>query len=430
LISQRGAVAADTKVDQVSPRPGLYIWGNNTNNIASDRTDITAVRSPLRHPWFDGKLLKDVAVSDVACVAVLENGDVAEWGNGNFFPKVVLKKKDIAKVKLASSGRKVFALGRSGSVYEWNTGTEQVAKVTLPSLGFREYVVDLVAGEDHVLALTSSGRVLSGATVEMDKSKGQFGIASFSQFDSPPPTGELHEVKLLRDMTIDKIAAGSYHSLVQSADGRLFVFGDNTFGQLGLPYTYRTANIATPTELPVRDLAPGGTYLTGPRVDAIYAGGNISYFVLNNGVTRQMFSMGDGSKGQLGTGSFSNSQRQPVNLRYFNDLSEYSEQERKVVAIQAEYLSIAPTHSLAVLGTSQRDVVVWGGNEYGQLGNGKRSTSPKPVPLVDIFTEIHGLQLLRGKQVFEDERGKRRSLNTEQRAVAGPNSTAIFTAPL
>jgi alpha-tubulin suppressor-like RCC1 family protein len=152
--------------------------------------------------------------------------------------------------------------------------------------------------------------------------------------------------------------------------------------------------------------------------------------VLNNGVTRQMFSMGDGSKGQLGTGSFSNSQRQPVNLRYFNDLSEYSEQERKVVAVQAEYLSIAPTHSLAVLGTSQRDVVVWGGNEYGQLGNGKRSTSPKPVPLVDIFTEIHGLQLLRGKQIFEDERGKRRSLNTEQRAVAGPNSTAIFTAPL
>lgn len=434
LATRNGRVSAEVAVEPDRFRPGLYVWGNNKNRIAADVDEMPMVKTPKRHPWFDGKLLRDVAVSDAVSVAVLENGDVVQWGRGSFDPAVVLAKKDVAKARLSADGSKAIVLCRNGSMYEWDTREAKpaVTAVQVPKLWFREYIVDIAAGAEHVLALTSSGRVLTGAVVELEKSRGQFGIATFSQYDAPPAPGTLHEVKLLRDIPIAKIAAGAYHSLAQSADGQLFVFGDNTFGQLGLPYTYRTAAVPTPTQLPVRDLLPRGAYMTGPRVADVYAGGNISYFVVDNGEKRALFSMGDGSKGQLGTGSFSNSQRQPIALRFFNELTEYSETAKAVVPIGAETLSVGPTHTLGVLATAQRDVVVWGGNEHGQVGNGKRSLVPKPTPLgVGSFgTSAVGLQLVSGKLSYEDDRGKQRSARLSQRIVAGPNTTAVFTAPM
>jgi alpha-tubulin suppressor-like RCC1 family protein len=41
----------------------------------------------------------------------------------------------------------------------------------------------------------------------------------------------------LRDVKVDKVAAGWDHSLALTSDGRVFAWGSNAFSQLGVPKT-------------------------------------------------------------------------------------------------------------------------------------------------------------------------------------------------
>lgn len=80
------------------------------------------------------------------------------------------------------------------------------------------------------------------------------------------------------------IAAGGTHALALTNDGRIFAWGSNGSGQLGLGTT--TATYTSPVEV---------TAVTG--VVAIGAGANHSLAVLGDG---RLFTWGANSSGQLG----------------------------------------------------------------------------------------------------------------------------------
>ncbi|KAF5095904.1 hypothetical protein D0Z03_001722 [Geotrichum reessii] len=442
--------------------PGVYAWGNNSGNVIAPgySTTVPSVRSPYRIPFFDGRVLRDLALTGSLGVAVLDNGDVVQWGDAYSKDQSAIasaklektvKGRDIKKVQVAD-GKAIYGLNKSGSrvyawpvsrdelvngerldtstynggswwkIWTWGRGsatgpnlTDDAAKlgscltVKLPSLGYTEYIKDISVGNDHILVLTSKGRVFSGATgvyssQKPKESKGQYGIASLSQFDEAPVPGKVFEIKSFKETIIDQIATGDYHSLARSREGKVYGFGENMLGQLGIPYSYSTANSAVPTLLPFHKLYPRRII---PEVTDIAAGGSTSYVTIQpkpnpselldrtkqdkDEFNRDIYAFGGGLVGQLGTGAYVHAQSTPVKIRHFANLSEYSEKLRQMVQIDLSQWSVGRTHTAVTVGGAARtaagfghDVLIWGGNEHAQIGTGKRNNVSKPISIAGL----------------------------------------------
>jgi alpha-tubulin suppressor-like RCC1 family protein len=161
-----------------------------------------------------------------------------------------------------------------------------------------------------------------------------------------------------------QIAAGGYHSLVLTASGQLYAFGENRFGQLGSAVNNGTSN-ANPTPTPIS--LPGAT---GPVVQ-IAAGSSHSLVLTASG---QLYAFGENRFGQLGSATSNgtedpNPNPTPVSLPGATG---------PVVQIAAGQL-----HSLALTASGQ--LYAFGYNRYGQLGsatnNGTNNPNPNPTPV-------------------------------------------------
>lgn len=449
--------------------PGVYAWGSNRGHIINDSTD-RIIKKPRRISYFDGKLLRDLIVTESLGVAVLENGDVVQWGPTS--PQVVVKGKDIMQINVAAD-KCIYGLAKSGKeLYSWPVVASTKGEATtsnsrsswwqywitsssdeaiysqfqLPPLSYFEYVIDLKVGKDHLLVLTNHGRVFTGSTgsKQPDQSRGQYGIASMSQFDPAPMPGKLHEVLLLKDLKspIQQIAAGDYHSLVRTKDGRVFGFGENLYGQLGIPFSYRTTNLAVPTLIPYENSIKDILELknkTNVALD-IAARGSVSYVSIQNDSKQSYFAMGNGLTGQMGTGLFTHVQGSPALMKYLSSLTEYSEKLGKQVQICAVDWSVGSNHTAVTIGANntkqehQVDVLMWGGNEFSQLGTGKRNNVPTPqstMPLTGKDDNFLTLQLNRNWKIkFDDSgSGKTRKAKVDQIIYAGENCSAVYYKP-
>ena len=144
---------------------------------------------------------------------------------------------------------------------------------SLPSnLGVKQIAV----GEDHCLALTSSGRVYAWGSGR----RGQLGLGAFDNCPSPMP------VDLRR--RVAQIAAGATHSVALVAAGSIYTWGSGL--QLGLGVFTGTGDVAEPS--PVKALAKY-------RVRSIAAGWDFTQAVTNDG---EVFAFGANAFGQLGVG--------------------------------------------------------------------------------------------------------------------------------
>ena len=157
-------------------------------------------------------------------------------------------------------------------------------------------------------------------------------------------------VRVTAPDAVTAVAAGGYHSLGLLNTGKVMSWGYNGYGELG---DGTTANSEVPVEVPG---------LNG--VTAISAGEFHSLALLGAGT---VMAWGANNDGQLGDGTTSNSDT-PVEVRGLTG----------VAAVSAGGCGPFPEgHSLALLTTGR--VMAWGGNQYGQLGNGTTSGSDVPV---------------------------------------------------
>ena len=277
---------------------------------------------------------------------------------------------------------------------------------------YGEKITSISSGLDHVLLLSSTGRLFTAASSSTSfPSHGQLGVPGLAWTTRPEgPYDQLHELLTLRGFCIKGIATGDRHSLVLDEDGRVFSFGDNSSGQLGFDPSSESPFVDAPCLLPTQALY-ASTKLN-PHVTSVAAGGNTSFFNIDasprsnpyetvqraSRVTADTWASGQGLLGTLGTGRWTHIQGPPVKIKALSSLFEFSEETNSVVPIRLKRLSVGATHASATLdnityvsaGTSSSsdtphdtnwgaDVLWWGGNEFWQLGSGKRSNENKPV---------------------------------------------------
>ncbi|KAI1489921.1 regulator of chromosome condensation 1/beta-lactamase-inhibitor protein II [Biscogniauxia mediterranea] len=476
--------------------PGVYAWGSNSGRVAAPDSTENVIKTPRRIPYFDGQLLRDIKLDQGFGAALTENGDLVQWGvafsKTDPHPVPTLKGKDLVKIEISRD--RIIALGRRGSVYSipvsasdqsthekpkqsswlsfWSSPNPVNYRLLKPkNLDWNETVVDMSGGLEHVLLLTSKGRLFSAASSTSDfPSKGQLGIPGLTWNTRPQgPYDQPHEVTFLKGFKISKVAAGDYHSLALDEDGRVFVFGDNSSGQLGFEFENEIPYVDGPIPLPFSKIYSASHHK--PRVTSIAAGGANSFFTVDatrvagrgedarkirdlGRVTADTWACGSGIHGSLGTGKWTHVSLGPTKIKSLSGLYEFDEKTKSLVPIRLKRLSAGSTHAAAIMNNlthvdaSDRssdndtnwgaDVMWWGGNEHYQLGTGKRNNVPTPMYIEPLDGgqadaekgrkgEEHRFQITPRTTVRLGEDRKGRKVNVEQRVECGRFVTAVYS---
>jgi alpha-tubulin suppressor-like RCC1 family protein len=471
--------------------PGVYAWGSNSGRVAAPDSDEKFIKTPRRIPFLDGVLLRDIKLDRNFGAAIDQKGDLLQWGVGYSpecrRPMPTLKGKNLRSLTLSRD--RILALSDDGIVYSLSVSQDEQQSgpklsessswlpfyswsspisyrtLTPTDLAWNEKITTVAGGLEHVLLLTSKGRLFAAAAGSQDfPHHGQLGIPGLTwqtrpsgSFDQP------HEVKTLTGFQIAKIAAGDYHSLAADKEGRVFAFGDNSLGQLGLDYSSETSIVDVPSLLPITKLYSGTSQI--PKVTSVAAGGANSYFTIDatrvaspsdddttlrrlGNISADTWSCGQGIWGNLANGRLTHVQSTPVKIPSLSGLFEYDESAKKTIPIRLSRFSVGQTHAAAVmdnvtyLSADHRsgqndtnwgaDIVFFGNNEFFQLGTGKRNNISTPVYIAPLDgaaekefrgKEQHRFQITPLKRVKVNGR----SVDLEQRIECGRCVTAVYS---
>jgi alpha-tubulin suppressor-like RCC1 family protein len=271
-------------------------------------------------------------------------------------------------IVVAAGGNHSLLLTRSAAGNQvWVAGTNTTGQLGLTNVatdrfrpilsGLPTNITALAAGSKHSLALSSDGKLYAWG----DNLSGQIGVNSTRSTVRTPAL-----VSNLSAVTVKAIGAGAEHSLALAADGQVYAWGRPNGGALGF------AGLS-----PVR-VPQAVTALTKP-VTQMAAGDRHSLFLTADG---EVYASGINSAGQLGLPASVVSTSTPTKLTF-----PAGTQIRRLVA------GLNRAHAIATDGK----VYAWGYNRYGELGLGYPSTnepyaifSPTEVPALFGSKEIAG----------------------------------------
>jgi alpha-tubulin suppressor-like RCC1 family protein len=198
--------------------------------------------------------------------------------------------------------------------------------------------VSAAAGEAHSVALKADGTLWGWG----DNGAGQLG-------DPTIGNGSLTPQQIGSDANWTAVAAGPYHTLALKADGTLWAWGDNEYGQLGV------SNVSwSPTPIQV-NLETDWVAITGNAYN--------SFAIKSDGT---LWAWGVNGYGQLGNPNYYKAQT-PVPV---------DNGSRGWASISAgEYHTVATK--------TDGSLWAWGANWYGQLGTGTQYSTYVPTPVGD-----------------------------------------------
>ena len=221
------------------------------------------------------------------------------------------------KAKKVACGRyHTVILTDDGRVFSWGgwksgeTGTGKkrtTAEPTQVSSLQGKKIIDVKAGQDFTLFLAEDGSLYACGAGD----QGQTGQGSSNERFHVTPT-LIPQVR-----NVSNIAAGQFHSICCTKDGKVYTFGLNREGQLGHG---DTQNRTVPTQILQLNDDPNLFVID------VGAGGGHSACIVENKKTgrKELFIFGRGRQGQIGrannVGSVAANRPTPVQVDFFDDL--------------------------------------------------------------------------------------------------------------
>jgi alpha-tubulin suppressor-like RCC1 family protein len=301
-------------------------------------------------------------------VALKRDGTVWAWGSNFYgqlgrgataplFSSVPAQVSGLDSVQNVSAGGNfTLAVKRDGTVWLWGNGGLGVGAAAInvtngvpTQVAGLSGIFNVRAGKTFAFAFSSDGTVYAWG----DNRFGQLGFTSSET--CPDPSGA--SVACTTRPTVvpalfgfRDIAAGARHSVGVKADGTLWAWGDNTFGELGDgTFTSRSTPMQVTALSNVigaaaagNDLDPAGYTVAGLRDGSIWTWGSNKF-------------------GQLGDGTRTD-RATPTQVLNIGTLAGGSAGNRHVDVILAD-----------------GSVIAWGANYFGQLGDGTFTIRTRPV---------------------------------------------------
>ena len=360
----------------LSVRADPFAWGTNGNGELGDGTNQNRPLSGLVFTTgaLAGKSVVKVAAGGSHNVVLTSDGKMSAWGFNNagnlgdgtqeqrtvpveVVLSGVLAGKAIASVTAGQNHN--LALTTDGILLAWGqnfhgqlgdgTTTRRLVPVPVIMNGVLagKSIAAIAAGNDHSVVLTSDGKLFAWGS----NGFGQLGDGGGT--NSPSPLAVTMNGNLAGKI-VTRICAGTYHNIVVTASGEVFGWGMNDSGQLG-DGTRTHRNVPSPAIL-------GGALAT-KTVTAASAGYLHSMLLTSDGT---VFTFGSNEFGQLGDGTTID-RTVATTVTLSGGLSG-----KTVVLIAGGHF-----HSMAL--TSDGQLLSWGRNVAGQLGDGTLNDRASPV---------------------------------------------------
>ncbi len=220
---------------------GAYAWGWNLNGQIGDGTTTNALRPKRVAGICPGSPVAEVAAGHYSSLARCADHTAWGWGkddsgqlgNGPGFNKQ-LRPVRVATftdlVQLAGGRNHSVGLRANGTVWAWGSnaagqlgdGTFSPrpgpVQVNLPA---GTVVTQVIAGRDHSLARTSTGKVYA------------WGINEYGELGDGTTTNRAIPVIVALPSAAKAVGAGAFHSLAVLSDGTVRAWGRNNNGRLG-----------------------------------------------------------------------------------------------------------------------------------------------------------------------------------------------------
>lgn len=230
-----------------------YTWGDNIYGLLGNGGSGTSYQ-PVEVSMtgeLEGKSLIAVSAGHYHSLGLTSEGRIFAWGHniyGTFgtggmtssnIPVPVATAGALAGrtvTAISASGNHSVALSLDGRVHCWGRnnlgqlgeGTTETRYLPVTVGGALDpiEVVAIAAGGEHTLALGAEGELFGWGS----NASGQLGVAGIPNSTTPV---RINSDGPLAGLVITHIRAGLNHSLVSTADGRIFAWGANASGQLG-----------------------------------------------------------------------------------------------------------------------------------------------------------------------------------------------------
>ncbi|XP_065597633.1 X-linked retinitis pigmentosa GTPase regulator [Cyrtonyx montezumae] len=282
---------------------------------------------------------------------VPESGAVFTFGKSNFAENVPSKFwfKNDKPVHISCGDEHTAVVTGNGKLYMFGSNNwgqlglgskNTVSKPTCVKALKPEKTKLAVCGRNHTLVYTEKGNVYAAG----GNSEGQLGLGDTEERIT------FHLISFFTNQhKIKQLAAGSYTSAAVTEDGQLFVWGDNSEGQIGLAdKTY----VSVPCQVDV-----------GKPVSSVSCGYYHSAFITGDG---ELYTFGEPENGKLGL-----LPEQLKNNRVPQPVLGIMEKVNKVAC--------GGEHTVVL---TETDVYTFGLGQYGQLGHGTllfETSVPKSV---------------------------------------------------
>ncbi|CAL8302008.1 unnamed protein product, partial [Gadus morhua 'NCC'] len=303
--------------------------------------------------WLKNDVPQNIACGDEHTALVTENGKLFVFGSNNWGQLGLGSKSSVTKptcVKALKSEKvRLVACGRNhtiictaqGAVYSTGGNSEgqlglgdcdeRMAFQQIKFFSSKRPIRMLAAGSNTSAALTESGRLYMWG----DNTEGQIGLGQEGGATTP------QEVSV--GQPVAWVSCGYYHSAFVTASGGLYTFGEGDSGKLGLE----------PNQLPGHRAPQLVKGVPGP-VSQVFCGGGHTVVLAEEGV----YTFGLGQFGQLGHGTFVFESRSPHGVEHFR-------------RGRAAGVSCGENHTAVI--TESGLLYTFGDGRHGKLGLGEEN---------------------------------------------------------
>ena len=320
--------ASDTSF-VMRPDGSLWGWGNNEFGQLGDGTRINR-HSPVH--IIDNVV--DFSSNGTRSLAVTADGGLWSWGT---VPTRVMD--DV--IAVSAGDEHTMIIKTDGSLWGWgNNSRGQLGVITSEShtrenpVHIMDDVIAVSAGSNHTLAITADGGLWAWGWSNRGQVQGDHTVR---EWGSNPDLMHPEPIQIRYWSAFIAISAGHSHSMAVSDDGRLWVWGSSSSGQIG---DGRTSNRRFPVNYIMDDVV------------AISAGRFHSAAITSDGA---LWTWGSNQNGQIGNGLPN---------------EDHGRATRVPVHVMDDVSSVYAGYANTLVIKTDGSVWAWGSNRSGQIGDG------------------------------------------------------------
>ena len=297
----------DFTVAFVSNSKELYFWGCELKLLSN------YYKTPIKLILNIDSNIKSIKCGRSYIIVLTQSGKCYSWGRNAWGQlglghvgdmssprEIIYLGSDIIKIECGSGSLHCIAVAKSGKCYTWGSnncgqlGLGNNANSYSPKELLLQNIVSIGCGYQHTIVTTIDTKIY----VWGDNQYGQLGLGHDNDQNSP-------QELLFPNIKIESVSCGFNHTMVLTTIGKLYIWGKNDEGQLGLSdYVHRYL----PQEVYFKE-----------KINSICGGASHTLCTTSNG---KIYTWGDNDFGQLGLGRSSsgadNKNRfKPRELKFF-----------------------------------------------------------------------------------------------------------------